>query len=109
MFESKYSKVLTVILVIVIIAIIGLLGYLAFDYYRNYAITKDASDFVDNFQGDVTGDVENTTKIVLIFLKVKVNHNLVLKSCCRNSRIFWRLMARRVIGFFKKIKVCSVE
>lgn len=54
MFESKYSKVLTVILVIVIIAIIGLLGFLAYDYYQNYVITKDTSDFVDNFQGDVT-------------------------------------------------------
>lgn len=54
MFESKYSKVLTVILVIVIIAIVGLLGFLAYDYYQNYVITKDTSDFVDNFQGDVT-------------------------------------------------------
>ncbi len=53
MFESKYSKVLTVILVIVIIAIIGLLGFLGYDYYQNYVVTKDTSDFVDNFQGDV--------------------------------------------------------
>lgn len=56
MFESKYSKVLTVILVIVIIAIIGLLGFLAYDYYQNYIITKDTSDFVDNFQGDVAAE-----------------------------------------------------
>lgn len=55
MFESKYSKVLTVILVIVIIAIIGLLGFLAYDYYQNYVVTQDTSEFVDNFQGDVTG------------------------------------------------------
>ena len=54
MFESKYSKVLTVILVIVIIAIIGLLGFLAYDYYQNYMVTKDSTDFVDNFQGEVT-------------------------------------------------------
>lgn len=54
MFDSKYSKVLTVILVIVIIAIIGLLGFLAYDYYQNYIVTKDTSDFVDNFEGDVT-------------------------------------------------------
>lgn len=53
MFESKYSKVLTVILVIVIIAIIGLLGFLAYDYYQNYIITKDTSEYVDNFQGEV--------------------------------------------------------
>ena len=59
MFESKYSKVLTVILVIVIIAIIGLLGFLAYDYYQNYVITKDTSEFVDNFQGDVVDDEED--------------------------------------------------
>lgn len=64
MFESKYSKVLTVILVIVIIAVIGLLGFLAYDYYQNYMVTKDTSDFVDNFQGDVTdgeGNDDNQT------------------------------------------------
>lgn len=59
MFESKYSKVLTIILAIVIIAIVGLLGFLAYDYYQNYIITKDASDFVDNFQGDVTDGEAN--------------------------------------------------
>ena len=53
MFESKYSKLLTIILVIVIVAIIGLIGYLAYDYYQNYSISTDASDFVDNFQGEV--------------------------------------------------------
>lgn len=65
MFESRYSKVLTVILVIVIIAIVGLLGFLAYDYYQNYVITKDTSEFVDNFQGEVTDgeatDDGNTT------------------------------------------------
>ena len=65
MFESKYSKVLTAILIIVIIAIIGLLGFLAYDYYQNYIITKDTSQFVDDFQGELvdeeTGDdVANT-------------------------------------------------
>ena len=49
MFESKYSKVLTVILVIVIIAILGLIGFLGYNYYQKYIITKDTSDFVDNF------------------------------------------------------------
>lgn len=59
MFESKYSKVLTAILVIVIIAIIGLLGFLGYEYYQNYIITKDTSEFVDNFQGDIA-DGETT-------------------------------------------------
>ena len=54
MFESKYSKVLTVILVIVIIAILGLIGFLGYNYYQKYIITKDTSDFVDNFQGEVS-------------------------------------------------------
>ena len=60
MFESKYSKVLTVILVIVILAVIGLLGFLSYDFYQNSIITKDTSDFVDNFQGEVTeGEANN--------------------------------------------------
>lgn len=63
MFESKYSKVLTAILIIVIVAIIGLLAFLGYDYYQNYVITKDTSDFVDNFQGEIadgTSTDENT-------------------------------------------------
>lgn len=59
MFESKYSKVLTVILVIVIISIIGLLGFLAFEYYRNYVLSKDAAEMVENFTGEVSGEEEN--------------------------------------------------
>lgn len=58
MFESKYSKVLTVILVIVMVAIVGLLGFLGYEYYQNYVVTQDTSDFVDNFQGDVTDDTQ---------------------------------------------------
>ena len=57
MFESKYSKVLTVILVIVIIAIISLLGFLAFDYIQKINITKQASDFVEDYQTNI-----NTTE-----------------------------------------------
>ena len=59
MFESKYSKVLTVILVIVIVAIVALLGFLAFDYIRNYNSTKQASDFVEDYQGNITTSDEN--------------------------------------------------
>lgn len=54
MFESKYSKVLTVMLVIVIVAILGLMAFLAYDYYQKFVVTKETSEFVDNFQGDVT-------------------------------------------------------
>ena len=57
MFESKYSKVLTVILVIVIIAIVALLGFLAYDYIKKYSTTKQASDFVEDYEGNInTGD-----------------------------------------------------
>lgn len=62
MFESKYSKLLTVILVIVIIAIIGLLGFLGYDYYKNYIITADTSDFVENFKGEVVDEDENESE-----------------------------------------------
>lgn len=60
MFESKYSKVLTVVLVVVIVAIIILLGFLAFDYIKKFSTTKQASDFVEDYQGDVsTGEVNS--------------------------------------------------
>ena len=59
MFDSKYSKVLTIILIVVIVAIIALLGFLAFDYIRKYTITKQASDFVEDYQGDITTE-QNT-------------------------------------------------
>ncbi len=59
MFESKYSKVLTVILVIVLIAIIGLLGFLGYDFYQKYNLSKEASDFVDNFTGDSNNNDQN--------------------------------------------------
>lgn len=62
MFESKYSKVLTIILIVVIIAIVILLGFLAYDYIKKYNITKQASDFVDNYQSDVTTGNQNTNQ-----------------------------------------------
>ena len=62
MFESKYSKVLTIVLVVVIVAILGLLGFLGYDYYKKYSTTKQASEFVNSYQGDITtGDNGNTT------------------------------------------------
>lgn len=62
MFESKYNKVLTTILIIIIIVIVGLLGFLAFDYIQKYYITKQATDFVEEYQGgDMTTGNENNT------------------------------------------------
>ena len=62
MFESKYSKVLTIILVIVIVAIVILLGFLAYDYIHKFNSTKQASDFVEDYQGDITTSEENKTE-----------------------------------------------
>lgn len=63
MFESKYSKVLTVVLVVVIVAILILLGFLGYDYYKKYSTSKQASEFVNSYQGDITtGETENTTE-----------------------------------------------
>ena len=60
MFESKYSKLLTILLIIVGIAILGLLGFLGYDYYKKYQISKEASEFVDNFNGDISGEDSNS-------------------------------------------------
>lgn len=65
MFESKYSKVLTIILVVVIIAIVGLLGFLAFDYIHKYSSTKQASDFVEDYQGDINSGEQNSNENVV--------------------------------------------
>ena len=59
MFESKYSKVLTIVLIVVIVAIVLLLGFLAFDFIRKYNSTKQASEFVDSYQGDISSTDEN--------------------------------------------------
>ena len=65
MFESKYSKVLTIILVVVIIAIVGLLGFLVFDYIHKYSSTKQASDFVEDYQGDINSGEQNSNENVV--------------------------------------------
>ena len=61
MFESRYSKVLTVILIIVIVAIVILLGFLTFDYIKKFNTKKQASDFVEDYQGDINTGNQNTT------------------------------------------------
>ena len=58
MFESKYSKVLTIILIIVIVAI---LGFLAYDFIKKSNTTKQASDFVENYIGDINTGEQNST------------------------------------------------
>lgn len=64
MFDSKYSKVLSVILVIVIVAIVGLLGFLAFDFIHKSNSTKQASDFVEDYQGEINTGNQNVTEEV---------------------------------------------
>lgn len=53
MFNSKYSNVLTAILIIVILAILVLLGFVGYDFYKKYYIDKDATEFVDKYEGEI--------------------------------------------------------
>ena len=62
MFESKYSKILTITLIVIIIAIVILLGCLSFDYIQKYFVTKKASEFVNNYDGEITTGNQNTTE-----------------------------------------------
>ena len=62
MFESKYGKTLTVILVIVVVAIIGLLGFLGYQVYDKNKKVKEASEFVDNYNGGESSSNNNETK-----------------------------------------------
>lgn len=60
--EEKYKKVLTVVLAIIIIAIVGLLGYFAYDYINAFITSKNASEFVDDFEKDIPITVVKTDK-----------------------------------------------
>ena len=64
MFESKYGKTLTVILVIVVVAIIGLLGFLGYQVYDKNKKVKEASEFVDNYNG---GESSSNLSLIHIF------------------------------------------
>lgn len=80
MFESKYSKILTIVLVIVIIAIVILLGFLTFDYITKFSTSKQASDFVETFQGNIVTE-ENIIKENTIANNIEdptLNQNIVL-------------------------------
>lgn len=87
MFESRYSKVLTVVLVIIIIAIVGLLGFLAYDYIKKSNNTKQASEFVENYEGDIsTGDnSEQENEIGNVVLDESLQEELD-KNTSGNSR-----------------------
>lgn len=51
--EEKYKKVLTIILAVIIIAIVGLLGYFVYDYINAFITSKNASEFVDEYEKDI--------------------------------------------------------
>lgn len=59
MFESKYSKTLTIVLVVIILVIVILLGCLSYDYIKKYNSSKQASDFVENYEGNITTSNDN--------------------------------------------------
>ncbi len=54
MFKSKYGIVLTILLIILVLGILGLLGFLGYDYYQKYIITKETSEYVENFRGELS-------------------------------------------------------
>ncbi len=60
MFESKYNKLLTVIFIIVIVAIIGLFVFLGFSYFNENNNTQEASDFVNDYTGDIIDEGDGT-------------------------------------------------
>ena len=93
MFESKYSKVLTIILIIVIIAIVALLGFLAYDFIKKSNTTKQASDFVENYQGDITTGEQNVTgnnnseeNITLDANEIAIDTGTVVNSSTSNKK-----------------------
>ena len=47
---------------IIIIAIVILLGCLSFDYIQKYFVTKKASEFVNNYDGEITTGNQNITE-----------------------------------------------
>lgn len=60
--EEKYKKVLTIVLIVIIIAIVGLLGYFVYDYINAFITSKNASQFVDDFEKDIPITVVKTDK-----------------------------------------------
>lgn len=59
---SKYSKVLTVILIIVVIALVGLLGFWLYDCIQSYIVTKETSEFVDDFEEEISKENNEETE-----------------------------------------------
>lgn len=51
--EEKYRKILTIILGVIIVAIIGILIYFAYDFINAYITSKNASEFVDDYEKDI--------------------------------------------------------
>ena len=62
MFESKYNKLLTIVLIVVIVSILALLGFLISNFIQEQNNTNEASNFVDNYNGDdmIPEDNNNT-------------------------------------------------
>ena len=51
--EEKYRKILSIILGVIIVAIVGLLIYFAYDFINGYITSKNASEFVDDYEKDI--------------------------------------------------------
>lgn len=59
--ERKYGKVLTIILIIVVIGILILLGFLGFDVYKKFAIEKETSKILDEYESSLN-NIDNNTE-----------------------------------------------
>lgn len=54
--NSKYNTFLTILLVIIIIAIIVIIGFLGYKFISNANSKKEAEDFVDSWNEDISKD-----------------------------------------------------
>lgn len=57
--NNKYSNFLTILLVVVIIAIVGLLGFLGYDFYKKYYVSKETSQFMEQYDREIEEENES--------------------------------------------------
>ena len=70
MFESKYSKSINCNISYCNYRYYWIIRILGYDYYQNYVVTKDTSDFVDNFGEKYL--MEKLQVIQKVVIRVKV-------------------------------------
>lgn len=61
--NNKYSNFLTILLIAVIVAIVGLLGFLGYDFYKKYYVSKETSEFMEQYDKDTSEENNNENKV----------------------------------------------